>query len=418
MSTIFPYPIRFFRCRADVGGQEDWTAPQMQKILRLNSWVGGITGETGIPGLRMDFNTGLRLQLPAGNWHVRISDYDTERIFFDEPASETILLSLENYYVHWQVDIYEGGEPVFSHLFDPCGQTVCFVAMDDCALGDAVAFLPYIAAFREKYDACRLVCHVPQYLRGITHRYYPWLPLADHVPDDTYATYFFNTGLDNFTTLPIDGRTIPLHHVGMLTLGLARPAPRLPWKPAAREISSPYVCVNVQASTPTKGWIYPDGWNIVCRRLKSMGYRVLCIDKEARHEQYGVTIVRPDEAEDFTGPRPLEERADLLSHADFLIGLSSGLSWLANSVGCPVIMIGGFSQYWYEFPEAYRVYNRFVCHGCLNDVRANYFQNTCPRHAANAPDFLECSRSISPRQVMQAIEQLLDDRKNRCSPFA
>ena len=38
----------------------------------------------------------------------------------------------------------------------------------------------------------------------------------------------------------------------------------------------------------------------------------------------------PYGAEDFTGRRPLQERIDLLYHADFFIGLSSGLSWVAN----------------------------------------------------------------------------------------
>jgi autotransporter strand-loop-strand O-heptosyltransferase len=49
----------------------------------------------------------------------------------------------------------------------------------------------------------------------------------------------------------------------------------------------------------------------------------------------------PHGVEDETGDRPLQERARWLRHADFFIGLSSGLSWLAWAVGTPVVMISG-----------------------------------------------------------------------------
>ena len=44
----------------------------------------------------------------------------------------------------------------------------------------------------------------------------------------------------------------------------------------------------------------------------------------------------PHGAEDETGERPLQERARWLKHAEFFIGLSSGLSWVAWAAGTPV----------------------------------------------------------------------------------
>jgi len=55
----------------------------------------------------------------------------------------------------------------------------------------------------------------------------------------------------------------------------------------------------------------------------------------------------PNGAEDETGARPLEERARWLKHAEFFVGLSSGLSWLAWVVqrrsdrGRPRLLMGG-----------------------------------------------------------------------------
>ena len=101
------------------------------------------------------------------------------------------------------------------------------------------------------------------------------------------------------------------------------------------------------------------------------------------------------------------ERAQLLTHAECFIGLGSGLSWLATAVNCPVVMISGFSEYYYEFPADYRVINRLVCHGCFNDSRVNFMRDeTCPYQHGTMRE-LECSKEISPLLVMKAVWQAL-----------
>jgi autotransporter strand-loop-strand O-heptosyltransferase len=75
------------------------------------------------------------------------------------------------------------------------------------------------------------------------------------------------------------------------------------------------------------------------RFLKEAGYRVICIDKEPIYGSGIVWNFTPHDAEDETGDRPLTERARWLKHAEFFVGLASGLSWLAWSVGTPVVMI-------------------------------------------------------------------------------
>ena len=46
---------------------------------------------TTYPDLAFDFNHGMRLQIPAGNWHVKILDHDSEVVCFDEDISDTLL---------------------------------------------------------------------------------------------------------------------------------------------------------------------------------------------------------------------------------------------------------------------------------------------------------------------------------------
>ena len=54
-----------------------------------------VCGETGIEGLRLDFNFGLRLEVPEGNFHVTIGDADSGMIFLDEDLSDVRLISVE-----------------------------------------------------------------------------------------------------------------------------------------------------------------------------------------------------------------------------------------------------------------------------------------------------------------------------------
>ena len=65
--------------------------------------------DTGIDGLKLDFNYGLRLEVPAGDWRVKISDADSDLISVDGRISNKRLCSIETYYIHWRVEIFHDG---------------------------------------------------------------------------------------------------------------------------------------------------------------------------------------------------------------------------------------------------------------------------------------------------------------------
>ena len=151
------------------------------------AYRGALTGETGIDGLLIDFNDGLRLQIPSGNWHVRISDGASDMIFFDEDISSTLLISKEKFFVEWEIALWLDGEPVFYHRFDPRGQSIHF--WFGRAMGDNIALLPYVEQFRQKFE-CRTTCTVPTYMREIVEKYYPHLEPTKDIPDDSYACFY------------------------------------------------------------------------------------------------------------------------------------------------------------------------------------------------------------------------------------
>lgn len=395
-------------------------APAVQKFLRdlmalyddseqiLNTPV---VGETDIDGLRLDFNFGLRLEIPLGNFHVRISDADTDEIFFDREISDVQLVSVEKYFIRWRVEIFSDGTKIFEHVINLEEQSVLVAFKKSAALGDTLAFLPSLPEFAKR-SGCELTVFLPEFLREFAANLYPEVKQVDAVCIENYATFYPTWAMGNVSLLPVDPRSVPLERLAEIHFGMKLYPVKKFFKPTAPPVThEPYVCIAVQASIPEKGWLYPDGWEIVVDFLKTLGYRIFCIDKNATERSDKFTIERPAGAEDFTGNFSIMERANMLQGAEFFIGLGSGLAWVANAVDCPVVMICGFSPDWCEFDTPYRVANRLVCNGCFNDVHRMDFvlKSRCPYHDGTAREF-ECQKKISPRQVINAIERLIIDR--------
>ena len=97
-----------------------------------------------------------------------------------------------------------------------------------------------------------------------------------------------------------------------------------------------------------------------------------------------------------------------MSTCDFFIGLGSGLSWLAWSVGLPVFIISGFSEDYTETNvNTWRILNKSVCHGCFNTHRLDPGDwNWCPLHK-NTDRMFECTKEITSKMVIEKIESII-----------
>ena len=356
----------------------------------------------------VDFNAGLRLDVPKGKYHVKISDAESGQIYFDKDISDTRLISVEQYYIPWQIEVFSNNKKVFSHTLNFEGQPVCITYTED-TLGDMLVSLPFIREFK-KIHRCELSICVQDIYRELVSSLYPDIPQREWIDFKTYATYSLRMIRSPFPGM--DVRNMPMELNAGIQLGINYLPPKADFKPTEPPVTNdPYVCIAVQASANRKAWRWSGGWDVVVNYLKSLGYRVFCIDKNSWETNEGMTVIMPEGAEDFTGDHSLIERANMLYHAQFFIGLGSGLAWLADAVACPVVLIAGFSQDWCEFYTPYRVANRFVCNGCFNDIRVNFLskEKRCPYHQ-DTPRELECQKKISPRMVINAIERLIIDR--------
>jgi autotransporter strand-loop-strand O-heptosyltransferase len=238
---------------------------------------------------------------------------------------------------------------------------------------------------------------------------------AEIVPQDYYATYrvmlYFGDAAHDHQ--PFDYQLIGLHEAAAYLLGVdpSEQRPRLAMPdpdPEGRPIAGPYVCIATQSTGQYKYWNNPDGWREVIAALRGAGYQVVCIDQQRLYGQGIVWNHIPNGVQDETGDRPLMERVRWLRHAEFFIGLSSGLSWLAWAVGIPVVLISGFTHPLTEFHTPYRVINHHVCNSCWNDIRLTVSHNDflqCPRHK-DTPRQFECTKMITAVQVLGAIRRI------------
>ncbi|MBO6236736.1 MAG: hypothetical protein J6N22_08465, partial [Schwartzia sp.] len=101
-----------------------------------------LTQEAPVEGIRFDFNAGLRVSVPEGNYRVRFIDRDAALTVYDAKASGVVATSTKRYFVNFRLEVYEEpdeeeqkkrkdkDEPpletklVFSHDYDANGKKV------------------------------------------------------------------------------------------------------------------------------------------------------------------------------------------------------------------------------------------------------------------------------------------------------
>jgi autotransporter strand-loop-strand O-heptosyltransferase len=371
--------------------------------------------QEGLKGIRFDFNDGCRIMLPEGEhpWRVRLSDIDTGNILFETELKTGRINSTKRYFVRMRLQVWANSESVLSHDYCAKDRQV-LVQLPVGTLGDPLGWFPYAAKFKEQHG-CQLTCLMSEKLIPLFQDSYPdikFVTTEQVEVDRYYATYSIGLFFDDkeFVHQPCDFRHVGLHRTAGYILGVdpTEVAPRLTLADDTRPIDDPYVCIAVQSTTQSKYWNNPGGWRELVAFLKDAGYRVICIDQKPTHGTGLIWNHIPNGAEDQTGDRPLQERARWLKHADFFVGLSSGLSWLAWAAGTPVVMISGFTHPTNEFGTSYRVINYHTCNSCWNDVRHRFDHKDflyCPRHK-DTPRQFECTRLITTEQVRAAVRRI------------
>jgi autotransporter strand-loop-strand O-heptosyltransferase len=322
------------------------------------------------------------------------------------------------YFVPWRIEVYNNKtqELVDTHHFNAKGKRV-YIHLDSAALGDTLAWFPYIDEFRKTHQ-----CHV---ITSTHHNdwfesNYPNLEFITPgtVAENIYAKFaigwFYNDKELDLSKHPVDVKTVSMQQTSTSILGLQHKEikPKLTFPDKGQQIEGDYVVIAPHASAHAKYWMYPGGWQKVIDYLNEKGYKVLLITQEPLGDNWhdsklGGTLKN---VIDKSGSYPLEDRYNDILYAKAFIGLGSGLSWLAWTTPTPIILISGFSKPYTEFQNCIRIhdYSPNLCTGCFNKHWLDPGDwEWCPEHKNTSRHF-ECTKNIKPETIINALNKTLN----------
>ena len=306
----------------------------------------------------VDFSDGVKVTIHGRDvdYKVDFIDGDTNKLLYSNTIeSGQWTKCFIKYYVNWIIRVSVDDEVVYEYRLDLKDKKV-YIQFDSKALGDTLAWIPYVEEFRKKHN-CEVVCTT--FWNQLFKEQYPDIEFIEPGSKFTissgiplYEIGWFYNGTGNLN----DIRTIPLQQTSSDILGLdykeIRPKLKLGYG-YSRDIVSEldnqkYVCIAIQATTQIKYWNCKDGWRKTVDYLNEKGYKVVCIDMHKTFGNGECWNTIPNGVIDKTSCS-IEEAINLLSYADFHIGVSSGLSWISWSVGIPVLLVSSWSKSFTEF---------------------------------------------------------------------
>ncbi len=304
---------------------------------------------------------------------------------------------LWKFYRDWTILVALDNELKFSHKFDLSDKRV-LISMGSKALGDTIAWMPYVEEFRKKHN-CHIICS------GWWNMLFDYPEIEFVTPGsevaDVYASYDVGCFDNQFDRNPSNWRTVPLQKVAADILGLDYKPLRakLKYKPyLSAPNSKPYICFSEFSTMKNKMWNREGAWQKIIDYLISLGYDCVSISTEPS-ELKNVILHNGQDTE-----RTLAD----ISGAEFYVGLNHGPIWMAYSMDIPVIMITGVSEEFNDFPNPYRISVDVGCKPCFNNAILPIDRGW--EWCVNKDKFV-CTREITEDMVIKMIDKVISDKK-------
>lgn len=302
------------------------------------------------------------------------------------------------YYTDWKIKISVDNS-VFEPILSFEGKKV-FIVIESSSLGDTIAWVPYCEEFRKKHN-CDVV--VSTFRNDMFRAIYPEIEFVEPgtTVNDLIALYRIGWYYDS-NKEPVLPSTIPLQKTASNILGLDYKEIYSPihFEPKERPYPEKYICIAPNSTAGCKLWNNPTGWVDLTKYLLDKGYKVVNISKD------GDVIEGVHKIEDDS----MENTKNVIFHSEFVIGLSSGLSWLSWALGKHVVMISNFTDPNHEFTiNCTRITNPLVCNGCWNNPSFTFDKGDwfwCPEHK-NTDRHFECHKSITADMVINKIKNMI-----------
>jgi autotransporter strand-loop-strand O-heptosyltransferase len=315
------------------------------------------------------------------------------------------------YFINYDIRIKEAttNKLVLRHLFDANEKSV-YIHIDTNAIGDTIAFFPYIEDFRIKHN-CKLFCST--FHNHLFEKKYPHINFIAPGSNVSNIYAMYNLGLyvtDSNVDLskhPTDPRMIPLQQIAADILGVnfQEKPPLINFESSPRPLQNKYVCISPNSTALCKYWNYPDGWQKIVDYLNLKGFKVVLLQKETTTNLKNI-IIPVD--------KTIDTAINYLKSCEFLVSISTGIAWLAFCLNKKTLMISGITKNWNEFQSncVHIVPDDHICNGCFNDNRFVFGSQAknewewCPNHKNISEKFI-CTKSIKPAQVINEINQII-----------
>ena len=372
------------------------------------------------PTIKINFNF---IEGPKCTIHGGDSNYKVE--FIDKNIGSTVHTSNiksgmwtkanKQYFIPWNIKVTDlsTDELICDYHFD-CNEKTVHITFESKAIGDTIAWLPYVEEFRKKHN-CKIICST--FHNSLFKETYPKIKFLSPgiSPGEIYAKfklgcfYSEDNKTPNLNLHPRPFLPLPLQQIPSDILGLKYKEIKSKLKPLpSSPIKEKYVTISIQSTSQCKYWNHPNGWEQVIKYLQNKGYKVVRIDK---HKTFGVPGFMNEVSQcdyDFYN-KPLEEILSIIKGAQFHIGISSGLSWAAWALNVPVVLVSSFTQPHLEFQSnCIRIYNDTPTSGYWHTHRLDPSNwNWYPfKEVKSMEDWYEIE-TITPEQVINGIKQLL-----------
>lgn len=310
------------------------------------------------------------------------------------------------WYTKWRTEVWENDKMIYNNILDYKGKRV-FITFESSSLGDTIAWIPYVEEFRKKHECHVIVCTFKNFL---FKKRYPEIEFVEPgtTVDNLYGLYRIGWFYDK-NKEPELCNTIPLQKTATNIMGLdyTEIVPDIWFDPKENPTKTDfnnfteqkYIAIATNSTSGCKFWQKKD-WQKLCNYFIEMGYKVINISKEHNPLDHVYSI------DDIS----LENTMNVIYYSKFVVGLSSGLAWLAWAMNKHVVMISNFTEKSHEFQSnCTRIVNENVCHGCWNESDTIFDKgnwNFCPRHE-NTDRMFECQKSITAELVIDQIKHLL-----------
>jgi len=323
---------------------------------------------------------------------------EQNNVFFSSTITNNMWTSSsKKYYIKWKIRV----NGVVVDEFNLKGKVV-LISFESKSIGDTIAWAPYAVEFKKKHK-CIVVLSTfhNEWFKGLDE-YKDIVFMNPGGTVDCNALYrigYFkgNEGKwDDFDRYPNQVNTIPLQQTASDILGLEYKEINygINFKLKKRPIQNKYITIAPESTAGCKEWVY-ENWVSLVNFLKDNGYDVVILTSKPYYITGASNVCGKDWNEVF----------NYLYHSEFLIGLSSGLSWCNWALGKKTVMISGFSEAFNEFTSNNIRISNDVCIKCWNDSEMIFDLgdwNWCPVYKGTKKQHI-CQKSITVEQVINKL---------------